>query len=301
MRLKYISVLFCLILIASCTIQRGENVVRKHKRMKAMSSAKLYKETVANYLDYTTINLKKINITYEEGDKKQNFRGSVRILKDSIIWLSVSKMGIEGLRVKLTPQKVALIDRLHREYLITDYSYLNDKFNVELNFYLLQNVLTNQLPEYRLVGDLPFYKNFKGKKTGKHYIFYSKKRKDKKYWKEQKNTNGNIGSTLEILRITPDLMRLESIDIFETQFFTNNGVEQTVNFNLKYEDYKRFNEQHLFPQKITSTIQRKLRKGKTDYSHDKIKLTILVERMEVNDSKLSFPFTISRKYKQINE
>ncbi len=71
--------------------------------------AKIYKQTVDNYLKFSTLNLKKITINYEEGDKKHSFRGSLRILKDSIIWLSISKMGIEGMRVKLTPDSVAFI------------------------------------------------------------------------------------------------------------------------------------------------------------------------------------------------
>lgn len=302
MKIGHIIWVLCIVILTSCAASQGEKVVRKRKKLKGMSNAKLYKETVANYLDYNTISFKKINISYEQAGKKQNFRGSVRILKDSIIWLSISKLGIEGMRVKLTPDSVAFIDRLHRQYMITDYSYLNERFNLKLDYYLVQSILTNELPEYRIAGDLPFFRNFKGKKTATHYLFYSKKRKAKRYWKTQQKLTGNEGSTLEILRISPDLMRLESIDIYDTQFFKERG-QQTVNFNLKYENYKTYNEKHLFPERIITTVQRKLTKEQpTPKSFsEKMMLTITVNRLEIDEENLSFPFKISKKYTQIYE
>lgn len=298
MKVTNLLLALCVIFLAACATPQGKKVERKRKKLRGMSDAKLYKKTVANYLDYNTLNFKKINISYEQAGKKQDFRGSVRILKDSIIWLSISKMGIEGVRVKLTPDSVAFIDRLHREYMITDYSYLNRRFNIELDYYLVQSILTNQLPEYRVVGDLPFFRNFKGKKTSTHYIFYSKKRRDRQYWKAQRNMTGNEGSTLEILRISPDLMRLESVNIYDTQFFKENG-QQIVNFNLQYNNYRTFNERHIFPEEIVTTVMRKLEKN-TKSLFEKIVLTITVQKLEINED-LSFPFAISRKYKRINE
>lgn len=303
MRPKDIILSFCIILLTACAVSQGERVERKRKRLRSISNAKLYKETVAHYLDYKTINFKKISISYEEEGEKQDFRGSVRILKDSIIWLSISKMGLEGMRVKLTPDSIAFIDRLHREYMITDYSYLNERFNLELNYYLVQSILTNQLPEYRIAREeLPFFRNFKGKKSATHYLFYSKKRKDRQYWREHQNKKGNEGSVLEILRISPDLMRLESIDIYDTQFLGKNG-QQTVSFKLKYEDYKTYNEKHLFPERITTTVQREIIEDFSTYksTHDKMILSIEVNKLEVNPQSLSFPFNISSKYKRIHE
>ncbi len=146
MKIKTLIIAFCVLLLASCAVPKGEQVVRKRKRLKTMSDAKIYKQTVDNYLEFNNLNLKKVTINYEEGDKKRSFRGSfrgsLRILKDSIIWLSISKMGIEGMRVKLTPDSVAFIDRLHRQYMTTSYDYLNEKFNIELDYFLIQSFLT---------------------------------------------------------------------------------------------------------------------------------------------------------------
>ncbi|PVX51991.1 uncharacterized protein DUF4292 [Balneicella halophila] len=300
MKLKTIIVILFVALISSCAVRQGKDVKRESKRLRGMSDAKLYRETVENYLDFNTLNIKKINISYEHDGKKQEFRGSVRILKDSIIWLSISKMGMEGMRVKLTPDTVAFIDRLHREYMITNYEYLNKRFNLELDFDLVQSIFTNRLPEYRIEKDIPFHRNFKGKKTKTHYLFYSKKWKNKQYWKEYKDLTGMEGSTLQILRITPDLMRLESVDVYDTQLFGANKGQQTVSLNLKYNDYKEYNEKDLFPQKITTTVQRELLKD-NKRQFEKIVLTITVYDLEVNKENLSFPFKISKKYEEIHE
>ncbi len=159
------------------------------------------------------------------------------------------------------------------------------------------------MPEYRISGNVPFFRHFKGKKTKTHYIFQTKNHKDKRYWKRRASETGEYGSTWEILRITPDLMRMESIDIFETKFSRENSNQQAINFNLKYEDYKRYNEKHLFPERMTITVKRKLWNGNEEVKpkEEKIRLTIVVDKLEVNNETLRFPFHISSKYKRINE
>ncbi len=301
-KIKHILFFFLLAAFTSCNVYKGQKIERKQRGLKLISGAKLYKEVTANYLDYKSLNLKKITISYQEGNKTQHFRGSVRILKDSIIWLSFSKLGMEGARVKLTPSKVLLLDRLHREYLETYYQYLNKKFNIELNFFLIQSLLTNELPEYRIKTDSPFYQNFRRKRTRSHYVFYSKKRKLKKYWKEQQNKTGNFGSTLEILKISADLMRLETISILDKQLFLDQS-EQTVHLELNYENYKKYDNQFLFPSQISTKVKRDLKKSGETKSRktDNISLIISIEKMEVNPKNLSYPFRISHKYKRINE
>lgn len=296
LKIKYIFYLFIVIFaLNSCKVSQGERVVRTQDRLRSISDQKLYDTIVSNYLNYNTLNIKRLNIAFTQNDKSHNFRGSVRIKKDSIIWLSISKMGIEGMRVKLTPDSIALIDRLQRKYIETDYSFLNEKFKVKLDYYIIQALLTNQLPEYGVRENRKFIRNFKGKRDKKHYVFFSK-RGGRSYWKGKER---KMEAPAEIIRISPDIMRLESIDIYDSHFYKDK--KQFVHLNLKYQNYKRI-DNHIFPETMLSSIviDEWDWEGKSTGTPNKISLKIDVNRMSVNE-KLNFPFSISSKYKRIDE
>lgn len=79
---------------------------------------------------------------FEEEDGKVTSGVSVRLLKDSIIWISVVPgFGIEAARVKITRDSVFMVNRLQRNYFTGDYSLLKEKFKVDVNFDLVQAIL----------------------------------------------------------------------------------------------------------------------------------------------------------------
>ncbi|MFD2248479.1 DUF4292 domain-containing protein [Pontibacter ruber] len=67
---------------------------------------------------------------------------SMRIRKDSVIWVSVQPgLGIEAARIKMTQDSVFVMNRLRREYTATSYSYLSNKFKVQVDYNVLQALL----------------------------------------------------------------------------------------------------------------------------------------------------------------
>ncbi len=67
---------------------------------------------------------------------------SIRMKKDSVIWVSVLPgLGIEAARMMMTQDSVFLMNRLQKEYLATDYTYLRNKFQVDISFDVLQAIL----------------------------------------------------------------------------------------------------------------------------------------------------------------
>ncbi len=78
----------------------------------------------------------------EDRDGTTTSAYSMRMKKDSIIWVSVQPgLGIEAARMKITQDSVYLMNRLHREYLAKDYSFLSKRFNVEMNYEVMQAIL----------------------------------------------------------------------------------------------------------------------------------------------------------------
>lgn len=71
---------------------------------------------------------------------------NIRVRKDSLIWLSVSKLGIEAVRGIITRDSITIIDKIHREYTVYDFPTLSRQFNFEMNFALLQALIVGNLP-----------------------------------------------------------------------------------------------------------------------------------------------------------
>jgi hypothetical protein len=144
--------LFFLLIFSSC----------KKNTIPANTSApvQLNKANVLN-LDFTNFNGKgKIQVE-DEGDKISSGI-TVRMRKDSIIWISVvPALGIEAARIVVTKDSVHMLNRLKREYFSGDYSVLKNKYKVDLNFNLLQAMLLgNYLPalnnQEKFVAEAPY-------------------------------------------------------------------------------------------------------------------------------------------------
>ncbi|QJD78538.1 DUF4292 domain-containing protein [Spirosoma rhododendri] len=101
-------------------------------------------------------NVAQIDFIYLTTRSKLSFRSpqqeidnatvSIRAQKDSLIWLSVSKLGIEGARVLISRDSVRILDKINRQYAVADYGTISQQFRFQLNFELLQAVLIGNLP-----------------------------------------------------------------------------------------------------------------------------------------------------------
>ncbi len=95
----------------------------------------------ANYVQ-KTVSLKS-SMTYTSGGKSNSFNANLRVKRDSAIWGLFKAKGVpvEGLRVLLTKDSVKVIDRINKVYYTGDYNYVKRKFNVDLTFDMIQNLL----------------------------------------------------------------------------------------------------------------------------------------------------------------
>ena len=75
-----------------------------------------------------------------KGDQ-QGANLAVRLRRDSIIWVSGSLLGIEGVRAVLTPDSVRVINRLEKSYFVGGYDYLSRLLQVPVSFGQVQALL----------------------------------------------------------------------------------------------------------------------------------------------------------------
>ena len=73
--------------------------------------------------------------------QKQTANMSLRIRRDSVIWLSGSLVGIEGVRALLTPDSVRVVMPLQRQFFAGGYRYLSQALGVPVTFQQLQAIL----------------------------------------------------------------------------------------------------------------------------------------------------------------
>jgi hypothetical protein len=94
-----------------------------------------------NNLEFSYLSSKG-QITFNDKNDNLSSGYSLRMQKDSVIWISVQPgLGIEAARMLLTQDSVFMMNRLQKEYIATDYSFLRHKLNVEVNFEVLQAIL----------------------------------------------------------------------------------------------------------------------------------------------------------------
>lgn len=89
----------------------------------------------------------KTKLEYTDGSSGDQFALSVRVRKDSVIWLSIGKAGVEGVRGLLRPDSVFVLDKLKNDSYSYDVKYLQNLIQSDLSYSNIQNLL---------VGDLVF-------------------------------------------------------------------------------------------------------------------------------------------------
>jgi hypothetical protein len=97
-------------------------------------------------------------IGVDGGGFAQSGNASIRIRKDSAIWMSVKKLGFEVARALVTQDSVHVIDRFNRQYISTDLNFLSEEYQLPASFETLQAVLLGN-PVFFGTSDLDYTEN----------------------------------------------------------------------------------------------------------------------------------------------
>ena len=102
-------------------------------------------------LPFNTLSLKGKASLDVDGDVN-NVTMNIRIEKDKKIWVSVTGLaGIEGVRALITPDSLLLRNNLQKTYLQKPFSYIYSFTNKQVNFGLLQSILSgNTMNDFML-------------------------------------------------------------------------------------------------------------------------------------------------------
>lgn len=260
---KITATLFILILlvgVSSCGSKKI-SMVDGSGTLKAKSHDEVVEDVLSHELDYKTITTKgKVSLNGKE------VTTIFKLVKDDIIQASIRPiLGIEAMRVDITPTKATLIDRLGSRYAEVDLNDPQLEHLVAFNFYNLQSLLTNQL---FLAGnkkvDKTNYKDYKINASKDHYILKADDKNDLKY-SFSVDASNRIVSTLI------------------------NSEPREMSLLWSYDQFVA-DKEHIYPTKMMADI--KLMKKK-------FKVAITYSNLDVNTS-FNVDRSISSRYKKVD-
>ncbi|WP_236564453.1 DUF4292 domain-containing protein [Maribacter litoralis] len=105
-----------------------------------LSSKSVIKAHYQNEAGFKTLT-GRVKINYSDGETSQSVSVSLRMEKDKAIWMS-APLGI--VKAYITPDRVSFYNKLENEYFDGDFTYLSNLLGTEVDFSILQNLLTGQ-------------------------------------------------------------------------------------------------------------------------------------------------------------
>ncbi len=286
---KYLT-FFLIFVIAFTLISCKTTRIISSEKVRQMGAGKLYTNVTSNYLPYNTLSIKfDINIKFDDIDK--SIGGTLRIKKDSLIWISLTPaLGIEVARIQFTPDSIMFMNKLKNEYSSKTYEYFDNKFQTDLSFNDLQAIFTNEIFLY---SDTDEENNEKLNTDNKEERFYRKtfisttdsnlyvlktqrKHKIKKYIKKNKT----VDFIVETLSILPNMFKISNISVID--------YNEKRTLNIQYSDFIDVNYK-VMPSVIKMQIETAQKQMNAEIKYNKITV----------NSDVSFPFKISDKYKRV--
>jgi hypothetical protein len=250
---------FALLLISSCS--------RKTLSFKDAEVAESFdlRPVDFNYLATSS------KIKYSDQDKNLNANASIRLKKDSIIWVSITPgFGIEAARGIITRDSLIFLNRLDKEYSAYDFKELSERFNFNINFDLLQAILLGNMPVSPAEDD-PI------KKEANFFVV------------QQEQDDISIRNYVGVRSL-----KLERVSILDRSPQDGFGRDKPRNNTLilSYDDFQMLEEQVFpFENRVSLAYQRNGQKKKTE-------INIEHKKASITDEALRFPFSVPDKYER---
>jgi hypothetical protein len=200
-----------------------------------------------------------------------SFTVSLRMKKDSVIWMSISKLGIEGARVIITKDTVKFLNRLKGQYFKGDYAYISKLLNTELDFEMLQSLLIGNSVE--------FYNEDDKIKPGVDNCQYTLGTIRK--YKLRKVVRGKtLKESAQSIYLVSETFKVARIRFYE--------FNPDRSFDASFGDFQKMDDSQLFPMQLNYIIKAK-KNVNIDLKYSKVLL----------NEEQSFPFKIPDNYEQI--
>jgi hypothetical protein len=260
--------LACLLFLASCHATKKIADTPHPVKLKGSNVIEVFDSLLAHQFDFEWLTAK-AEVEYSDmNNEPQSFDVNIRVRKDSVIWISVTPLlGIEAVRVLITPDSMKIMNRLRKTYTARDLSFLDDMLKSHINFEIMQAVLVGNY--------FPYLKNEKLKSLYDDSTFVILSTLNKRQTKriaEEKDPTKPIIQDFWI----DDHYRINRSKI------TDDRLNRTL--QAEYSDFIEV-DQKRFPHNIFVTVQ----------SAAPLKIKVHYTKVQTGEPQ-SLPFSVPEKY-----
>lgn len=229
----------------------------------------LFESMKKSEFGFNTLSLK-FSADLEVGNEGSSFSGIISLIRDSLMWISIQKFGIEAVRLYITKDSVKMMNRINKTYFINEFSRVNELFKTDFDFDILQSVITG--------NDFTYYENnvFKAVVDNKLYKLSTLGRqKIKKFVRSEKEYAMVL---IQDIWLDPETFKIVKLSLKELKAPENRKLI------CEYSDFETINNK-LFPKKIQFHI--------TD--EKRTRGVIIINKISMENPE-SLPFSIPSTY-----
>ncbi|HLC83927.1 MAG TPA: DUF4292 domain-containing protein [Bacteroidia bacterium] len=270
------ALLFVSLLLSSCksrqkiTLNNGRCIL-DFKNARTLTSHLKEKEFKFDRLNA------KLSVDAEIDSTSASFTVTLRMKRDSVIWMSLSKLGIEGARVLITKDSVKFIKRPLGDdigkFFVGDYAYISKMLNTDMDFEMLQSLLIGNSVE--------FYDEDEKIKPGIDNCQYTLGTIRKKRLRKVMEKGKELKEPAQSIYMIPETYKIARILFYEF------GPDRS--FDAVYSEYELKDSVQLFPMKMNYTIK----------AQKTVKIDLAYSKIVLNEEQ-TFPFKIPENYEAIS-
>lgn len=266
--LQFISFVLIVFLAQGCS----KNNVNTKKKLPHKSTSFLLDKLQENELKCDWFSAK-LGIEFVSDKMSDSFKMHVRVRNDSAIWISATYYAVEAARFLITRDTVKLMDRKNKKYFIGDFTYINKKFNVELDFESLQALILGK------GSNIAEFEKLKSYSSNEFYNISSigKREQNRADKKGDQKAKTDIALTVSVY---PGVFKVSRIILQD--------FKQHKSLKVDFEKYQKVEDQ-LVPKETELNI---VAEQKLDASIEYLKVTL--------NKPLKLSFTIPEKYEKMD-
>ncbi len=273
-RQLFFASLFFLFALTSCKNQKKITFNNKKCILDFKNSKTLTANLKTNEFHFNRLNAK-LNVEASVDSTENSFSVSLRIKRDSIIWMSISKLGIEGVRLLITKDSVKFITHVpgqNSKYFKGDYAYISKLLNSELDFEMLQSLLIG--------NSVAFYDDDEKIKPGVDNCQYTLGTIRKYKLRKVIGKGKELKAPVQSIYMVPETFKIARILFYE--------FNPDRNFSACFGGFKKIDSAQLFPTQMKYFIK----------AQKNIIIDLQYTKTVLNEEQ-TFPFKIPDNYEQI--